>query len=332
MTWTFEITILLNNRMQRSASGLREVEIKIRAGDTNISERDLQRYRLYRDARQAAWVGLVVNLLLAIVKLIAGIIGQSMALLADAVNSMGDTVTTVVVLVAMHVARRPADEEHPYGHTRAEAIAGSSVAIIIAVVAAITIYKSFTYWHAEHILPPIWTLWIAGGNAVIKECLYHYKKRVGIRTGSSALIANAWDHRADAFCSLAVLVGLSVVLFSDGKYFFADELAAMIVGVAILFSAGELYFKGANELLDAQGDKQLLVDIRATAMNVPGISDVEKLRVRKSGLEYFADIHIQVPPEWTVAKAHSLGHAVKDELLTTYPKLRDVLVHVEPDS
>lgn len=305
--------------------------MKIRAGDTDISDRDIQRYRLYHDARKAAWVGLVVNMVLAIVKLIAGLIGQSMALLADAVNSLADTVTTVVVLVAMHVARRPADEEHPYGHTRAEAIAGSSVAIIIAVVAVITIYKSFTHWHAQHILPPVWTLWIAGSNVLIKECLYHYKKRVGQRTGSSALIANAWDHRADAFCSLAVLIGLSIVLFSDGKYIHADELAAMIVGGAILFSAGELYFKGANELLDAQGDKQLLEDIRVTALNVSGVSDVEKLRVRKSGLEYFADIHVQVPPELSIAKAHSLGHAVKDELLMSYPKLRDVLVHVEPD-
>ena len=309
-----------------------EVEMRIRAGDTNVSDRDRQRYKLYHDARKAAWIGLGVNLLLAVIKVIAGVIGQSMALLADAVNSLADTVTTIVVLVAMHVARRPADEEHPYGHTRAEAIAGSSVAIIIAVVAALTIYKSFTHWHTEHILPPVWTLWIAGGNTIIKELLYHYKKRIGKRTGSSALIANAWDHRADAFCSLSVLIGLSFVLFSEGKYYYADEVAAMIVGVAILFSAGHLYFKGANELLDAQGDKQLLEDIRVTALDVAGVTDVEKLRVRKSGLEYFADIHVHVPPDLTIAKAHSLGHVVKDELLTTYPKLRDVLVHVEPDS
>lgn len=310
---------------------MREVELKIRAGCSDISERDRQRYKLYHDARKAAWIGLGVNLCLAVVKLFAGLISQSMALLADAVNSLGDTVTTTMVLIAMHVARRPADEEHPYGHTRAEAIAGSSVAIIIVVVAALTIYKSFTHWHTEHILPPIWTLWIAGGNAVIKESLYHYKKRVGKRTGSSALIANAWDHRSDALCSLAVLIGLSVVLISDGKYLYADELAAMVVGAAILFSASKLYFESANELLDAQGDGQLCEAIRQTALTASGVSDVEKLRLRKSGLEYFADIHIQVPPDMSVADAHRLGHDVKDQLLTAYPRLRDVLVHVEPD-
>ncbi len=310
---------------------MRDVEMRIRAGDNTVSDRDRKRYAMYREARHAAWIGLWINLMLAIVKLIAGLVGQSMALLADAVNSLGDTITTIMVLIAMHVARRPADAEHPYGHTRAEAIAGSSVAIIIAVVAVITIVKSITHWHSNHILPPVWTLWIAGMNVLIKEGLFHYKKRIGKRTGSSALIANAWDHRADAFCSLAVLIGLSVVLASGGKYLFADELAALVVGGAILFSAGELYFKSANELLDAQGDGDMVEEIRVTAMCVDGVTDVEKLRIRKSGLEYFADIHVHVPPDLTVAKAHSLGHEVKDALLATYPKLRDVLVHVEPD-
>lgn len=305
--------------------------MRIRADQQDISERDRQRYQLYRDARKAAWIGLAVNLFLAVIKLIAGLVGQSIALLADAVNSLGDTVTTTVVLVAMHVAKRPADEEHPYGHTRAEAIAGSSVAIVIAVVAVITIYQSFANWNAQHILPPIWTLWVAGGNVIIKETLYHYKKAVGKRTGSSALIANAWDHRSDALCSLAVFIGLSIILFTDGKYMHADEIAAMVVAVAILFSAAELYFKSANELLDAQGDGQLCEAIRQTALDVSGITDVEKLRVRKSGLEYFVDIHVQVPPEMSVANAHSLGHTVKNKLLDDYPRLRDVLVHVEPD-
>lgn len=310
---------------------MQEIELKIRSGQQDITERDRARYLLYRDARKAAWIGLGVNMFLAVAKLIAGLVGQSIALLADAVNSLGDTVTTTVVLIAMHVAKRPADKEHPYGHTRAEAVAGSSIAIVIAVVAVLTIYKSVMNWHADHILPPIWTLWVAGGNVLIKETLYHYKKSVGKRTGSSALIANAWDHRSDALCSLAVLIGLSVVLFSDGKYLYADELAAIVVGVAILFSAGELYFKSADELLDAQGDAQLRDAIRQTAIDVTGITDVEKLRIRKSGLEYFADIHVQVPPEMSVAQAHSLGHIVKDKLLEDYPRLRDVLVHVEPD-
>lgn len=304
--------------------------LKIRERQQQISERDHQRHKLYRDARQAAWIGLGINLLLAIVKLVAGVFSQSLALLADAVNSLADTVTTTVVLIAMHVARRPADEEHPYGHTRAEAIAGSNVAIVIALVALMTIYKSCTHWNSLHIIPPVWTLWIAGSNVVIKESLYHYKSKVGKRTGSSALIANAWDHRADAFCSLAVLIGLSVVILSDGKYLFADELAAIVVGIAILISAAKLYFNSANELLDVQADSQMQAKIRETAFSVVGIERVEKLRIRKSGLEYFVDIHIEVAPDMSVQKAHSLGHVVKDQLLENYPRLRDVLVHIEP--
>ncbi|MBL4700396.1 MAG: cation transporter [Phycisphaeraceae bacterium] len=305
--------------------------VKIREGQEGVSDWDRVRHELYYDARKAAWIGLSINLALAVIKFIAGLVGQSMALLADAVNSLGDTITTTVVIVAMNVARRPADEEHPYGHTRVEAIAGSSVAIIIAVVAALTIWKCFEFWDASQVLPPIWTLWIAAGNVIIKESLYHYKKRVGMRIGSSALIATAWDHRSDAFCSLAVLIGLSAVLFTDGKYLHADKLAGMVVGTMILISSAKLYFMSANELLDAQGDGLLLENIRVTAALVAGVTDVEKLRVRKSGLEYFADIHVHVPPQLTVAKAHRLGHEVKDKLLTTYPRLRDVLVHIEPD-
>ena len=304
--------------------------LKIREGTGQVSNRDYQRHKLYRDARQAAWIGLAINLLLAIVKLLAGLFCQSLALLADAVNSLADTITTGVVLIAMHVARRPADAEHPYGHTRAEAIAGSSVAVVIALVAVVTILKSITHWNSLHIIPPIWTLWIAGGNVIIKESLYHYKNKVGRRTGSSALIANAWDHRADAFCSLAVLIGLSIVIMTDGKYMFADELAAIVVGIAILISAAKLYSNSANELLDAQADHHMQAKIRETAFSVDGIERVEKLRIRKSGLEYFVDIHIEVEPNMTVEKAHSLGHVVKDQLLETYPRLRDVLVHIEP--
>ena len=151
---------------------------------------------LYKEVTRAALLGLVVNLLLGIIKLAGGVIGNSFALIADAVNSIGDVVTTIVVLFALRVAQRPADAEHPYGHTRAEGIAASNVALLVILSACFVGWESVQRITVQHEIPPVWTLWIAGCNILIKESLYQYKVRIGKRTGSAALIANAWDTAA----------------------------------------------------------------------------------------------------------------------------------------
>lgn len=285
---------------------------------------------LYRDAARAALLGLVVNLGLGLAKLAGGIAGSSFALVADAVNSLGDVFTTVVVLFALRVAQRPPDAEHPYGHTRAEAIAGSNVALLVILSALGIAWRALHRIHVEHVVPPVWTLWIAGGNMLIKESLYRYKVRVGQRTRSSALIANAWDHRSDAFSSLAVLVGLCVVRWGGQRWIWADEAAALVVAAAIVWSGVQLLRKSASELMDVQADERLLAQIRHSAESVADVKAIEKLWVRKSGLEYFADIHIEVDQNLTVAQGHRVGHRVKDRLMQEFPALRDVLVHLEP--
>jgi cation diffusion facilitator family transporter len=285
---------------------------------------------LYREVSQAAWLGLIVNLLLGIVKLIGGIIGQSFALIADAVNSIGDVVTTVIVLFALRVAQRPADDEHPYGHTRAEAIAASNVAILVMLSAVLVGWEAIQRIQTSHGIPAVWTLWIAAANVLIKEGLYQYNVRVGQRTGSAALIANAWDHRSDALCSLAVLIGLACVKFGGPRFAWADEAASLIIAVAIVWSGVKLFRSSASELMDLQADSQFVQQIRAIAVQVPGVEDVETLWVRKSGLEYFADIHIEVDPQLSVAQGHRIGHQVKDRLRSEFASLRDVLVHLEP--
>jgi cation diffusion facilitator family transporter len=285
---------------------------------------------LYRQVWQAAWLGLVVNLGLGLAKLIGGIMGDSFALISDSVNSLGDAVATVVVLFAVRVAQQPADEEHPYGHTRAEAIAGSTVAVLILVSALGIGWEAIQRLTVQHSLPEAWTLWIAGVNVVIKEWLYRYKVRVGKRTGSRAIIANAWDHRSDAFCALAVLIGLAVVRWGDGRWMWADEVAALVVVAAILFSSSRLYRDSASELMDVQADGTLVDQVRTMASTIPGVRGVEKLWVRKSGLEYFVDIHLEVDPNLTVAEGHRIGHVVKDRLTGCFASLRDVLVHLEP--
>ena len=212
------------------------------------------RESLYRDATRAALLGLLINLVLGAVKLVGGIVANSFALLTDAFNSIGDCLTSAVVLIALSFARRPADDQHPYGHTRAEAIAGSNVALIIILTALYLGWEAIWRLPVQHAPPPNWALWIAGGNVVIKEALYRYKVRVGRRTRSSAIIANAWDHRSDALCSLAVLIGLGIVRAGGPRFIAADEIAALVVVAAILWSGFELFRKSAHELMDVQAE------------------------------------------------------------------------------
>jgi cation diffusion facilitator family transporter len=287
---------------------------------------------LYREVTQAAMLGLIVNLGLGVAKLVGGLVGHSFALVADAVNSLGDVVSTVVVLVALRVAQRPPDAEHPYGHTRAEGIAATNVAVLIIVSALAIGWEALGRLGAEHPVPPVWTLWIAGINAVIKEGLYRYKAAVGRRTGSASIVANAWDHRSDALCALAVLLGLAAIRFGGQRFLWADEAASLVVAAAIVYSGVRLFRTSASELMDLQADEPLVEKVRAAAAEVTGVRGVDKLWVRKSGLEYFADIHIEVDPNLSVADGHRIGHDVKDHLLKQFHTLRDVLVHLEPHS
>ncbi len=285
---------------------------------------------LYHKASRAAWLGFAVNLCLGLIKLIGGLVSNSFALISDAVNSLGDTLTSIVVLFALYYAQRPADEEHPYGHTRAEAVAASNIALIIVISALYVGWGAIRRLTDVHEIPPVWTLWIAGANVLIKEGLYRYKLMVGRRIRSGAIIANAWDHRSDALCSLAVLIGLGVVRWGGPDFIWADEVAALVVVAAILWSGARLFQSSTSELLDPQADSEFVEQIRAIAQSVAGVSAVEKLWVRKTGLEYLADIHIQVDANLSVEEGHLIGHRVKDRLLKKFASLRDVLVHLEP--
>lgn len=292
--------------------------------------RQAARAALYRDAIRAAIVGLAINLLLGAVKLAGGLVGHSFALLSDAVNSLGDVVTSTVIVIALWFSQRPPDAEHPYGHSRAEGIAACNVALLVVLSAIAIGWEALRRFGHPQEIPPTWTLAIAASNALIKEALFHYKVRVSRRTGSSAILANAWDHRSDALCSLAVLIGLGIVRWGGETWSGADQVAALVVVLAIVWSASQVFVSSIRELMDLQADEPFVIRVRETAGQVPGVQGVEKLWLRKSGLEYFADIHIEVDPHMTVAAGHEIGHAVKDRLLDEFPLMRDVLVHLEP--
>ncbi len=275
-------------------------------------------------------LGLIVNFVLGVTKLLGGILGSSFALISDAVNSLGDVFMSLIVLFALHVAQRPPDEEHPYGHTRAEAIAGSNISLLLIVSALLVGWEAIQRLDVTHPIPPSWTLWIAGANVVIKEALYQYYSRVGRRSQSSVITAGAWDHRADALCSLAVLFGLAMVRWGGPAWIAADEIASLFIVTTIVWSGTRLFRSSASELMDVQADDAFVSRVKDTAESVHDVRAVETLWIRKSGLEYFVDIHIEVDQDLSVADGHRIGHSVKDTLLANYPQIRNVLVHLEP--
>ena len=283
----------------------------------------------YRTATRAALIGLGANLALGIGKLTAGLFAGSLALLADAINSLGDVFTSGIVLFGLRFAQKAPNPRHPYGYTRAESIAALVVALMV-MLSAFGIAAESLQRSGAAIAPPLWTIWLAAGNVAVKEGLYWYKSRLGKRVGSSSLVASAWDHRGDALCSFAVLIGLALFRWGGDRFARADRTAAGFVALVIVWSAVRLFRSSARELMDMQADERFVDAIRREALVVPEVRAIEELRVRKSGLEFFADIHVEVDPTMTVADGHRIGHEVKNRLLQAFPALRDVLVHLEP--
>ncbi len=288
------------------------------------------RQRLYVDAKRAAVWGLWVNFLLVLSKLTGGIATGSAALIADAVNSIGDVASSMAVRGALSMAQVEEDDDHPYGHTKAESIAGLSVSLLVAFSAGLLALETIKRFGSELEVPGIAAGLIAGGCAIIKEVIYRYTMRVAKRLNSSSLTAVAWDHRSDAIGSGLVAVSLIAAPYVGNWGRYIDPIAAFCVCAVLIYTAGKIFLATAAELMDQQADEETVQQVREIAEAVGGVQAVEKLRVRKSGLEYFIEIHVQVEGMMTVDAGHRIAHHVKDQLLVSLPRVRDVHVHIEP--
>ncbi|MDB5352072.1 MAG: cation diffusion facilitator family transporter [Planctomycetota bacterium] len=282
----------------------------------------------YRESRRAALWGIGVSLALGAVKLIGGLLGHSLALKSDAVHSLVDAAISAALLAALVVAQRPADREHPYGHGRLEAIAGAGVALVLLALAAAIAYESLSTIAVRHAPPAAFTMLIAGGGAFFQELLYRYVSRVARRTGSTALLATAWDYRLDALGGIGVLIGVAMAKWAGWPW--ADHVAAVLIAGTVLWIGGGLLWENVQSLIDRQADPELLRRVRAETAAVPGVLAVEKLRVRRMGIEYVVEIHIEVDETISVRGGHDIAHAVKDRLMGRIPSISDVVVHVEP--
>lgn len=282
-----------------------------------------------RGGMRLALFGLVINALLAIVKLVAGIVGHSHALIADAVESLTDVFGSLVVWGGLRIAAKPPDKEHPYGHGKAEALAAFVVAMFLVGAGLSVAISSVREIISPDRAPEAFTLWVLLAVVVAKEALYQIGKRLSAKSGSGAVLADALHHRSDAITSVAAAIGIGVSLWGGPGYEIADGLAALFASGIILFNATRLAREPINELMDRKSP-EIVTQARTVARQVAGVKDIEKVHTRKSGTRYLIDMHVEVDPDMSVRDAHGVAHRVKDAVRERMPRVLDVLVHIEP--
>lgn len=270
-----------------------------------------------------------MNTLLALGKLFTGVVGNSYALIADAVESLLDIAGSAVVWAGLKYGNRPPDAEHPYGHGRAESLAALAVAAMIFVAGIGIAVEAIREIITPHHGPAWYTLVVLVGVVAIKEGLFRLARRAARRSGSSAAAADAWHHRSDAITSAIAFIGISIALIGGPGYEQADDWAAVAASVVIIINAVFIARVPLRELLDTQ-PAQLVRLAAAAAAAVGGVRSVEKTRARKSGTAYWLDMHVRVDPAMSVRDAHALSHRVKDSVRSELPEVRDVLIHIEP--
>ena len=282
--------------------------------------------RLKRSLK-ATFLGMAVNAALSALKFAAGVMGHSHALIADAVESSADILSSIVVWRALVVAAEPADVEHPYGHGKAEPLAAATVALMLLLAAGGIILNSARDLAQPPQMPRAFTLWVLMAVVLVKECLFRFVEREAGSVQSILVYADAWHHRSDAVTSLAAAMGITLALLGVS---FADDAAAILAGSIIAWNGWKLLKPALNELMDAAPDAALAGQIKSAASQVAGVQRIEKCIVRKAGFECFVDMHVEVDPELTVRQAHGIAHQVKDRVREAVPSVRDVLVHIEP--
>lgn len=274
--------------------------------------------------------GIGLNAALALLKFAGGIFGHTYALIADGAESLLDILSSILVWAGFRVASRPPDADHPYGHGKAEPLAALSVAVFIFGAAG------WIGWHAVHeiITPhqgPHWaTLPLLAGIVATKVWFSRRMRAAGEETGSTALGVEALHHYSDAITSGAAFVGISVAVLGGPRYAAADDWAALLACAVIAANGVSMTNRALRDVMDTAVPDALVKEVRSVASMVPGVREIDKCRVRKSGLSHLVDIQVRVDGDLTVREGHNIAHAVQDALLASVLRVSDVSVHVEP--
>lgn len=280
--------------------------------------------------RQVTWVGLLANLFLAGFKFIAGIIGKSQALIADAIHSLTDLTTDIAVIAGSHYWSRPPDDDHPYGHKRLETLVTVFIGVVL-VAAGIGIgWKAISTLQQKHATPPGWIAVLAAFVSIIcKEAIYRWTAITGKRVKSPSLAANAWHHRTDALSSLPVLAAVAGAK-AFPSWSFLDHLGAAVVSIFILHASIKIIWPAVSELIDAGVPTETRKKIRAMALKNEDVLQVHDIRTRYISASIQVDLHIVVNGSITVREGHVIADDVRDRIIGEIPEVLDVIVHVDP--
>ena len=279
---------------------------------------------------RSAQAGILVNTLLAIVKLAAGLIGNTYALVADAVESTADIFTSAVVWGGVRLASRDPDEAYPFGYGKAEPLAAAVVSLMLLAAAIGIAIQAVSEIRTPHHTPAPWTLIVLVGVVVVKWLLSRRVHAVGVDIGSTAVRADAWHHMSDAVTSAAAFVGISIARWGGPGWESADDWAALLVSGVIFLNGVNMLRPPLQDLMDRMPGPEVVEPIRRAAEGVPGVRATEKLAVRRAGMGYRVTIHVQADPKLPLDEAHVLGGRVKSAIRAAVPSVQYVLVHMEP--
>jgi len=283
--------------------------------------------------RQILAVGVAVNAALATFKFASGWFGHSDALIADGLESTLDVLSSAMIWGALKYAARPPDSDHPYGHGKMESLAGLGGALLLLIAGGLVAagsLKEIATGAASRPLPAPFTLIALVAVVAVKEGMFRLASRRGREVASRAVETDAWHHRSDALTSLAAAIGISLCLVGGRAWVSADNWAALFSCAIIAFNGARMFKASLGELLDEQAPDEVIAKIKNAALAVEGVENIEKCRVRKSGLSLLADIHVRVCGGVTVTDGHAISHRVKDTLLRGDLHLIDVTIHIEP--
>jgi cation diffusion facilitator family transporter len=303
------------------------------ASATNLQTRRVENRTgssMSRAGARVALLGLVINVVLAAVKIVAGVVGHAYVLIADGMESAIDVAGSIVIWGGLTVAARPPDRTHPYGHGKAEPIAALVVAICVLAAAIGLAIESVREILTPHHGPAPFTLAILVAVIVIKEFLFRYVNRIGQDLESTAVQTDAWHHRSDALTSGAAFIGISVALIGGERWQSADDWAALFACAVIAANGVRLALPALQEIMDTAPGGKIVRSIRTVASSVPGVVEVEKCYARKMGLDYYVDLHVGVDGNISVHEGHEIAHRVKSAIQQSDSRVADVLVHIEP--
>jgi cation diffusion facilitator family transporter len=280
-------------------------------------------------------VGGAVNVILLLFKFVAGIVGHSAAMVADAVHSLSDFVTDVIVLIFVRISGKPEDKDHEYGHAKYETLAMTIIGVALLLVAVGIVYSGLTKiiaWAQGEVLkaPGLMALWAALLSVVLKEAVYHYSMVEARKLNSQAVEANAWHHRSDALSSVGTAIGIGGAIFLGQRWAVLDPVASTVVGVLIIKVSVELLRNGIGDLMEHSLPEEVENEILRLAASVPGVVEPHELRTRRLGNHYAIELHILMDGNITLCEAHEKASEVEDLLRAHYGPETHIAVHVEP--